>query len=366
MIRRIGAPLAALAMIPIGAARSPAYWYDGPRWAGNPVMSLQLGSISNGVTLIDGSTTWGQPAESAMAIWNQYLDTVQFRVIRDSTAATGLGNGVNNVFWSSSIYGRSWESYAGYCLWRSSGSAITEADVIMNNQLSWNSYRGNARSGAVDFRRLVMHEFGHAIGLNHPNDHGQSVNAVMNSAPGNTDSVTSDDISGAQFLYSYGGTGSVSFPARNESLDFRNQLESKYRDGLRRANSNTFVDREGDIVWISEYYRYRVNGCSHGQAQTRVFAQIDNAGTYGVCGTASSGTIAFPPRNEALEFRISLETKYRDGLRRGATQTAVDNEGDVVWIQEYLRYRVNSCSHAVAIDKVLAQIDGRGVQPVCR
>jgi len=358
-------PCAMLIALVLSVPRTPAYWYDGPRWSANPVMSLQLGSISNGVTLVDGSTTWGQPAEAAMFIWNQYMDTVQFRVIRDSTASTGLGNGVSNVFWSSSIYGRSWESYAGYCLWRSSGSSIIEADVLMNNQLSWNSYRGNVRS-SIDFRRLVMHELGHAIGLNHPNDHGQVVKAVMNSSPGNNDTVQPDDISGAQYLYSYGGTGSVSFPARNESLDFRNQLESKYRDGLGRGSITTYVDREGDIVWTSEYYRYRVNGCSHSQAQTRVFSQIDNAGTFGVCGAASSGTVAFPPRNESLQFRNALESKYRDDLRRGASQSAVDNEGDVVWIQEYLRYRVNGCSHAVAIDKVFAQIDGRGVQPVCR
>jgi len=349
-----------------GAGRAPAYWYDGPRWSVNPVMSLQFGSISNGATLIDGSTTWGQPAEAAMATWNQYMDRVQFRVIRDSTAATGLGNGVNNAFWSSSIYGRSWESYAGYALWLSSGSAITEADVLMNNQLSWNSYRGNVRSGIVDFRRLVMHEFGHVIGLNHPNEHGQIVNAVMNSSPGNTDTLTSDDISAAQFLYSVGGSGSVSFPARNESLDFRTQLEAKYRDGLRRGNSTTYVDAEGDIVWLSEYFRYRVNACSHSQAQTRVFSQIDNTGTFGVCGSVSSSAVAFPPRNESLDFRNALEAKYRDDLRRGAGQSAVDNEGDVVWIQEYLRYRVNRCSHAVAIDKVFAQIDGRGVQAVCQ
>ncbi|MEO8677744.1 MAG: matrixin family metalloprotease [Vicinamibacterales bacterium] len=366
MRRRLVVALAVLVGFGVDAGRSHAYWYDGPSWQANPVMSLQLGSSSNGVTLIDGSTTWGQPAEAAMAIWNQYLDRVQFRVIRDATSATGLGNGINNVFWSNSIYGRSWESYAGYTLWRSSGNAIIEADVIMNNQLSWNSYRGTARSGNVDFRRLVMHELGHAIGLNHPNDHGQVVTAVMNSSPGNTDTVMADDISGAQFLYSIGGNGSVSFPPRNESLDFRNQLETKYRDGLRRGNSTTYVDREGDIVWISEYYRYRVNACSHAQAQTRVFAQIDNTGTFGVCGTASSGAVAFPPRNEALDFRIALEAKYRDDLRRGAGVSAVDNEGDVVWIQEYLRYRVNSCSHAVAVDKVFAQIDGRGVQAVCR
>ena len=41
-------------------------------------------------------------------------------------------------------------------------------------------------------------------------------------------------------------------------------------------------------------------------------------------------------------------------------------EGDVVWIQEYLRYRLNGCTHAQSIDKVTQQIEGRGVPPVCK
>ena len=53
-------------------------------------------------------------------------------------------------------------------------------------------------------------------------------------------------------------------------------------------------------------------------------------------------------------------------LRRGAVQTFVDTEGDIVWTQEYLRYRVGSSLHLDAISKVFAQIEGRGVQPDCQ
>ena len=72
------------------------------------------------------------------------------------------------------------------------------------------------------------------------------------------------------------------------------------------------------------------------------------------------------PRNEPLDFRNQLEVKYRDGLRRATVLTTVDREGDVVWTQEYLRYRVNSCGHGVAVQNVLTQIDGRPAPPVCR
>jgi hypothetical protein len=188
----------------------------------------------------------------------------------------------------------------------------------------------------------------------------------MNSRISDLDHLTSDDIEGAQALYgsprSGGGTigapGTVAFPPRNESLDFRSQLDAKYRDGLRRSSIGTYVDIEGDVVWTQEYLRYRVNQCTHQQAVDRVMTQIDGRGDLGVCGAAPSGQVLFPPRNEALA--------YRDGLGRSTTSTSLDNEGDVVWTQEYLRYRVNGCGHGVAVQSVMTQIDGRAAPPVCR
>ena len=163
------------------------------------------------------------------------------------------------------------------------------------------------------------------------------------------------------------GPNDVAFPPRNLSFDFRqNALEPKYRDGLRRSSSSTFVDVEGDVVWTQEYLRYRINGCDHQTATAKVFAQIDGGGIQPVCRDVSAlGVVEFPPRNEPYDFRLQLEAKYRDQLRRAATSTFVDIEGSSVWTQEYLRYMVNCCDHSESTSKVLDQIDGRGVQPVC-
>ena len=160
------------------------------------------------------------------------------------------------------------------------------------------------------------------------------------------------------------GPADVTFPPRNEPFLFRTNLESKYRDGLRRGATTSFVDIEGSIVWTQEYLRYRVNQCGHADAVARVLRQIDGASADPVCGPNS--TTVFPPRNEPLDFRVQLEQKYRDGLRRGATATFVDVEGDIVWTQEYLRYRLSSCGHADAEAKVFAQIDDRSrIPPDC-
>jgi hypothetical protein len=156
----------------------------------------------------------------------------------------------------------------------------------------------------------------------------------------------------------------VFFPARNEALDFRNQLESKYQIQLQRSSAPTFVDPEGDVVWTQEYIRYRVNLCDHATAVQRVFSQIDGNAAGAICGLFAGGTVPFPPRNEALDFRRSLETKYQD-IRHGLSQSFVDAEGSVIWTQEYLRYRTNSCDHATSVRNVFTQIDGGPIAPVC-
>src|SRR5262245_38366140 len=160
------------------------------------------------------------------------------------------------------------------------------------------------------------------------------------------------------------GKFDVSFPARNESFDFRNQLETKYQSGLGRAQSSTFVDREGEVVWTQEYMRYRTNGCDHGSATQRVLAQIDGNPPGQVCGPPADGLIAFPPRTDSFDFRRQLESKYQL-MGRGFSQSAVAPEGGVIWQQEYLRYRVNQCDHPTAVQKVFSQIDGGGVAPTC-
>jgi hypothetical protein len=343
-----------------------------PKWPDGPIlMQLELGSSG---TLTDGSTSWGASAETALAIWNQYLDRVQFTVVRNSTAAIGDGNGLNNVLFQSAVFGRSFPTgaLAVTTTW-SRGGVRTEGDVIFNTTYSFNSYRGNLNSGTstsrvYDFQRIALHEFGHVLGLDHPDQAGQNVVAQMNSTVSNLDTLAADDIAGARALYSSAfGNGTVAFPPRNETLDFRSQLETEYKNVLHRSAAVlTTVDTTGDAVWTSEYLRYRVNQCSDATATQKVIDEINGFPAPEVCGSSPIGQVNFPPRNESLNFRISLEATYRDVLHRGTNATAVDNEGDVVWTQEYLRYRVNACDHPTAVTKVLQQIEGKGTQPVCR
>jgi len=158
----------------------------------------------------------------------------------------------------------------------------------------------------------------------------------------------------------------VAFPPRDETFAFRTALESRYEDGLGRRTGPTYADVEGSVVWVSEYLLYRVHQCSHERAMAKVRMQIQGLGLPSICGLPPVGTIPFPPRNETYAMRLELESIYKDELKRQASQSAVDVEGDVVWVQEYLRYRLNGCSHDQATSRVMTQIDGGVIPPVCR
>ncbi len=330
---------------------------------GNVAMQLQLGTSG---TLMDGFPSWGASAGDALAVWNQYTDRVDMIGIQNSTAPTGSLNGQNNVFFSSTVYGMDWDANAlAITISWTVGSTVREADVIFNNRLSWNSYRGPNRQPLFDFHRVALHEFGHVLGLGHPNESGQNVVALMNSRVSDLDGLAADDIAGARALYGTSiNNGTVAFPPRNDVVDFRNQLETYYRNVLRRGSVTSFVDMEGEVVWGAEYARYYANGCDHATSVARVLSAIDGNSS-SVCASAAPGDVRSAPRNFVLDFFFQLQAKYRDGLRRPPVSTVVDTEGVAVWLLEYLRYRVNGCGHADAAQKVFLQLDGRGVQPLC-
>jgi len=87
---------------------------------------------------------------------------------------------------------------------------IANTDIIIDQNRNWVSrLDGPVPQGIDDFHRILLHELGHAAGLDHPDDAGQRVTAIMNSTASDTDSLQDDDIQGLAYLY--GGASSTSF-----------------------------------------------------------------------------------------------------------------------------------------------------------
>jgi hypothetical protein len=84
-----------------------------------------------------------------------------------------------------------------------------------------------------------------------------------------------------------------------------------------------------------------------------------------LAGAFLSAPRPFPPRHETFAFRQELEQIYRTELGRSTTTNYFDVQGDSVWTQEYMRYRVYTCSHLEAVQRVFEQIDRGVVAPVC-
>ena len=357
--------LVAIVALIAGASRSANGFVTlGSTWQpGAVTMHLQL---TGGSGLSDGSASYNDSFTTAMSIWNQSLSRIQFAA--GSRTSRGDGDLINQVFFDTSYYGERFDrdTLAITTRWTLDDTERVEADIVFNRSFTWDSYRGNVRPNDVwDLRRVALHELGHALGLDHPDENGQSVTAQMNSTLGNLDTLTADDIAGAQSLYGSGVVGTINFPPRNEPNAFFQSLLAVYRDELRAAGSPTYLDPEGAVIWLTEYARQRVGQCSQAVAISNTLNQITSNGSSLVCAATPAGPIPFPPRNEGLLFMNELDATYRDALRRSLTSSFVDNEGAVVWVLEYLRYRLNGCTHGDATTKVLQQIRTGVIAPIC-
>ena len=371
MSRLKRALLAAISVAALAAVTSEnvnGFALLGIRWPSGPVpMTLQL---AGGSGLTDGSSSFNASFAAAMASWNESLNRVRFVAVNGAPGGGGAFDGTNQVFFDSTYYGSRFGPTEAAITVRwfltENPTRQLESDIVFNSAFNWDSYRGRLRTnGQQEFRRLALHELGHSLGLDHPDAVGQRVSAIMNSIPADIDALTADDIAGAQSMYGGGVTGNITFPPRNEPNDFFNQLLAVYQNELQAAPSPTYVDSEGAVIWLTEYARQRVGQCDHTAATENTLFQITGGGGTLVFAVTPSGAIAFPPRNEGLLFMNELDATYRNALGRSLTSSVVNNEGAVVWVLEYLRYRLNGCNHGDATTKVLQQIRGLGIQPVC-
>ncbi len=201
---------AAILVIP----RALGYQLIGGSWpTGNITMTLQLDATkpaSPALPLLDGSTSWNAVAQAAMADWNGILGRSKLASVTSTSTTAQTGDRINNVFFSSTVYGQAFDSLTlavtvvdNFDSEGISTVRINEADLVVNSNRTWNSYRGSVRSNPVDLRRVLLHELGHVLGLDHPDQAvpPQTAPAIMMSAISNLEAIQTDDANGVSALY---------------------------------------------------------------------------------------------------------------------------------------------------------------------
>ena len=189
------------------SATARGYVLEGESWPTGSVVVLQLSLGNPSGTLQDGNTSWNAAAAPVPGMWNARLQRMQFSYVMNSGSTASSGDNRNSVVFSSTVFG---QPFGGNTLavtyYSYSGSTMHEADVLFNQAQHFDSYRGPLQFpphgyAIPDIRRVLLHELGHGIGLDHPDTAGQHVAAVMNSIISDQETLSSDDIAGGQSIY---------------------------------------------------------------------------------------------------------------------------------------------------------------------
>lgn len=198
-----------LSIAALCCASANAYYLEGQSWTRNRTVQMQLSlDLPYDPSGADGLTSWNLSARDALLnVWNPLLAHVQFSVVMNSPVQPANNDDEMSAAFSDTVFGQKFGSGTlAITLLNYRGSTFEETDTLFNTAYKWDSYRGALVAGVIDFHRVAIHEFGHTLGLDHPDQAKppQTVTAIMNANVSNVDTVQADDIAGVQAIYNTG------------------------------------------------------------------------------------------------------------------------------------------------------------------
>ena len=221
---------------------------------------------------------WDNAAEDAAAHWNAADARFAFFIRRNSVPAfTCGGDGFNTVGWAFTVCGM---PFGPGILAVTTNQVniftgeVAESDVVFNSNLGWTTYTGPADPFVHDFHRVAIHEFGHVLGLAHPDDYGQRVRAIMNAQVSGIEQLQLDDLRGIHAIY--GSRAAIPIPPTRGALE--NPGPGAFKSGIGIISG-----------WVCEATQVEVE--IDGRHRIAAEYGTDRADTRRECGDSQNGFV---------------------------------------------------------------------------